>query len=828
MIVSIDVGTSYSSICMLGADGRPVPVDISTGASMYGSKYSLPSAVFVEDDGNILVGQAAMNNRKRKPQNFRMEFKRDLGQDIPIVLGNESFLPEDFYTELFRHMIASVAKVSSEAIEKACVTCPAAFGKKKREKVLKAANAAGLFCVELVDEPTAAAMSFAEDGVLNGDKKLMIYDFGGGTFDVSLLSYQSGSFALLTEPSGLERCGGIDMDRIIYSDMLNCIDGELLKKISADPKKNMRLMAQLSELAVKAKHHLSTATVFEEYIEIGMDDVEYKLTIDRFNTMIAGLVGQTMDICKNIVKNANLKISDLSAILMVGGTSRVPLVQSMVHQLAGQVPVYCSQDLDLAVARGALKFVQSGAKAPKNSAALPEAKAPENSEIQFGGAAVTAADHDARTANGAASAGSGAASPEKVGGVKNGGTATEVSRASAVQENLSPTAQKELALGIRYLTGDGVPKNYTLAVAHLGKAAHSGSGEAAWYLGSCWEQGKGVSVDNLIAKRWYEKAEALGAPKPELLKKPAGAGKHTASPEKVDGTNDASGKDATPAQPSTPTQPSKPAPAKKPAPVVDAGRADYEAGLRCEKENSFVKALMLYQSGAEKGCMDAYVALGRCYKEGLGISKDPVLAAQMFRKAAENAGNTEAMVLLGECYEKGQGVSLDNAQARLYYAKAAAAGSVQAKERMKNLEKRESMAFGTVYIAELVSRFIAKHPAITRGKGKFSESKATTLRFYLNVPAGETLLLAHDDTLFGTGKNGFILTNRGIYTKELMEKMVFISWREFIDGKVDRAPELSNAVLCNGKKIGYYTNMPKEIKSFWPELQSYLRQQLKE
>ena len=120
MIISIDIGTSYSSICMLGTDGKAVPVDISTGTSMYGSKYSLPSAVFVEDDGNVLVGQAAMNSRKKKPQNFRMEFKRDLGQDIPIVLGNESFLPEDFYTELFRHMKACVARVSDEPIEKAC------------------------------------------------------------------------------------------------------------------------------------------------------------------------------------------------------------------------------------------------------------------------------------------------------------------------------------------------------------------------------------------------------------------------------------------------------------------------------------------------------------------------------------------------------------------------------------------------------------------------------------------------------------------------------------------------------------------------------------
>ena len=120
MIAGIDIGTSYSSICVLDGSGKIQPVDIATGTSMFGSKYSLPSAVFVEDQGNVLVGQAAMNSRKRRPQNFRMEFKRDLGLDIPIVLGNSSFLPEDFYIKLFRHMKNCVARISDEPMEKAC------------------------------------------------------------------------------------------------------------------------------------------------------------------------------------------------------------------------------------------------------------------------------------------------------------------------------------------------------------------------------------------------------------------------------------------------------------------------------------------------------------------------------------------------------------------------------------------------------------------------------------------------------------------------------------------------------------------------------------
>ena len=125
MIASIDIGTSYSSICILGPDGKARPVDVSTGASMFGSKYSLPSAVFVEDNGNILVGQAAMNSRRHKPQNFHKEFKRNLGEEIPFLLGERSFRPEELYTELFRHMKLRAEKLTGEPIEKAYLTYPA-------------------------------------------------------------------------------------------------------------------------------------------------------------------------------------------------------------------------------------------------------------------------------------------------------------------------------------------------------------------------------------------------------------------------------------------------------------------------------------------------------------------------------------------------------------------------------------------------------------------------------------------------------------------------------------------------------------------------------
>lgn len=359
MIVSIDIGTSYSSICIVEQDGSARPVDISTGASMYGSKFSLPSAVYVEDDGSILVGQAAMNSRKRKPQNFRMEFKRDLGQDVPVLLGNRSFQPEELYTEMFRHMKERAERSAGEKIERAYLTYPASFGKARKEKVISAARAAGLFDVKLVDEPTAAAMSYCRAGLIQDGQTLLIYDFGGGTFDVSLLRYENGNYRLLTEPDGLEHCGGIDIDRMIYQDMLAQIDPELLKMVNANRLNRMRLESQLAEMAVKAKHHLSSAGSFEEDIQIGFDMIPYRLSREQLNARAAGMVGKTITVCRSILQAGGITVGDLSAVLLVGGTSRVPLVQDMVRQFAGEVPVLASIDLELAVAQGAGGFFVS-------------------------------------------------------------------------------------------------------------------------------------------------------------------------------------------------------------------------------------------------------------------------------------------------------------------------------------------------------------------------------------------------------------------------------------------------------------------------------------
>ncbi len=382
MIVSIDIGTSYSSICILGPDGKAQPVDISTGASMFGSKYSMPTAVFVEEDGSIQVGQAALNSRRHTPQNFRMEFKRNLGEDTPILLGGRSFKPEDLYTEIFRHMKERAEKVTGEPVGRAILTYPASYGEMRREKLCIAAKAAGLFDLQLVDEPTAAAMCYCAQGYVRDGQALLVYDFGGGTFDASLIRYENGKFRLLAEPAGLERCGGMDIDYLIARDMREAVEKEYpgtwdgMKK---NQRRFMRFTSQLNEMAVKAKHHLSDAGAFNEYIDLGMDDVDYRLTREQFNQMAASLLGQTVQVCQKLLRDAQMSPSDLSAVLLVGGTSRIPLVQEMAGKIMGKPPL-CAADLELSVVRGALMYLHKQEEIEREQKKRQEAKELEEKE----------------------------------------------------------------------------------------------------------------------------------------------------------------------------------------------------------------------------------------------------------------------------------------------------------------------------------------------------------------------------------------------------------------------------------------------------------------
>ena len=366
MKAGIDLGTSYSSICIINHEGKAEPVYVKTDISVFGDNYSLPSAVYI-DHGNIIVGQAAINSRMKNPENFKSEFKRDLGQDIPYYLDNRQLLPQDLYREVFSHLKQCAESYAGESIELACITHPANYNDRKKELVKTAAKKAGILNVELIDEPTAAALHYFSGKNISEGNRLLVYDFGGGTFDAALIEYKKGRFDSITPSLGVE-CGGIDIDRVIFDDLSKTFDIGKNEGLKLTPLNLKRFKAKLIEMSVKAKHHLSSAENFTEDIEVHLDFIPYLLNRDHFNIMISGFIDQTISCVNLIVQNAGMKLNEINTVLLVGGTSRIPLVRERLRQSSDK-NLHVDVNPEMAVSMGAALWAKQ--QGNKKTAAKP-------------------------------------------------------------------------------------------------------------------------------------------------------------------------------------------------------------------------------------------------------------------------------------------------------------------------------------------------------------------------------------------------------------------------------------------------------------------------
>lgn len=350
MKIGIDLGTSYSSVAA-EVNGKIEMIRVATGAGAFGDSFSIPTAAYV-DNGRILLGQAAMSKRKLSPSCFKGEFKRDLGTTTPFILGEEEYLPEQLYTEFFLYFKNQAIEQTGEKIEKVYITHPANYGNSKKRLVEKAANNAGLLDVVLVDEPTAAAAGYSQKSRINEGDIVLVYDLGGGTFDVAIIKKTSKGYVHLTEPLGISMCGGVDFDRAIYDDIMQ----KLSKRGQFDMDRlvrEKRFTAALSEVSIQIKHLLSQAENHTESIAVGFDYFEYTITRQEFENLIQPFIINTCEKVKDILRNSGLVPSDIDKVLLVGGSSRVPLVRKMVQETL-QKDISLDADPELAVCQGAV------------------------------------------------------------------------------------------------------------------------------------------------------------------------------------------------------------------------------------------------------------------------------------------------------------------------------------------------------------------------------------------------------------------------------------------------------------------------------------------
>ena len=353
MRLGIDFGTCYSSAALM-LNGKLKPIKNS-----FKHDSSFPSSIFITKQGEIVIGYAADRQRRLDPLSYCQEFKRDLGRTIPYEIGNKSMLPEEVIGHFLYNLKLEAEKVANQDLKSAVITIPASYQAYKQDLMVQAAKQAGFEEVDLLKEPVAAAIYYAQtsdrDAALQDGDIMLVYDLGGGTFDAALIQKRGLGYELLAQPIGDEHCGGIDFDRQILKDLkVKCQAqiGDLLDPQRRDPTA-IRMRLAIGDWCREFKHQLSVVTEYEDMLPIG--EAIYSLDRSTFEGTIAPLIRKTCTLCQQLVDDAGLKWGQVARILMVGGSCRIPYVrQSLEREFAR--PVVQVDELELAVCLGAAIF----------------------------------------------------------------------------------------------------------------------------------------------------------------------------------------------------------------------------------------------------------------------------------------------------------------------------------------------------------------------------------------------------------------------------------------------------------------------------------------
>ena len=330
-IIGIDLGTTNSCVAVMEG-GEPVVIANSEGAR------TTPSVVGFTKTGDRLVGQVAKRQAITNPENTVASIKRYMGTDHKVTLNGKEYTPQQVSAMILQKLKADAEAYLGEPVTEAVITVPAYFNDSQRQATKDAGTIAGLNVRRIINEPTAASLAYGIDK--EEDQKIMVYDLGGGTFDVSIIEMGDGVQEVLAT-AGNNRLGGDDFDQRV----IDWIADEFKKSEGVDLRGDKMAMQRLKEAAEKAKIELSnvtTSTINLPFIGMNSDgtplNLEMTLTRAKFNELTADLVEATMGPVRQAISDSGLKTSDLHKILMVGGSSRIPAVQEAVKKYTGVEP----------------------------------------------------------------------------------------------------------------------------------------------------------------------------------------------------------------------------------------------------------------------------------------------------------------------------------------------------------------------------------------------------------------------------------------------------------------------------------------------------------
>lgn len=344
-IIGIDLGTTNSCVAVMEG-GEPVVIANAEGAR------TTPSVVAFSKDNERLIGQVAKRQAVVNPDKTISSIKREMGTNYKVKIDDKNYTPQEISAMILGKLKKDAESYLGHKVDKAVITVPAYFSDSQRQATKDAGKIAGLEVMRIINEPTAAALSYGLD---KDDKsqKILIYDLGGGTFDVSILELGDGVFEVLST-KGNTRLGGDDFDKIV----MDWIVGEFKKNEGIDLSKDKMAMQRVKEAAEKAKIELSGVTktnINLPFITVGSNGplhIDMDLTKANFDNMTAGLVKATIDPTLQAIKDAGLKIGDISKVVLVGGSTRIPAVVEAVKNLTGKEP-YKGINPDECVALGA-------------------------------------------------------------------------------------------------------------------------------------------------------------------------------------------------------------------------------------------------------------------------------------------------------------------------------------------------------------------------------------------------------------------------------------------------------------------------------------------
>jgi molecular chaperone DnaK len=354
-IIGIDLGTSNSAASVI-MGGKPTIIPAAEGATVGGKAF--PSVVAFTKEGALLVGEPARRQAVTNPDSTIVAAKRKMGSDHVFKIQDKEYKPQQISAFILQKIKKDAEAFAGETIEKAVITVPAYFDDNQRQATKDAGIIAGLDVVRIINEPTAASLAFGLDKAKE-DMKILVFDFGGGTLDVTVMEMGGGVFEVMST-SGDTQLGGTDMDKVVIDYVLD----EFKKKEGLDLSKDTTALARIREAAEKAKIELST--VMETDINLpfishdpssGAKNLELRITRAKLDELIGPIIERCRSSLEKALEDSKLSKSDINKIVMVGGPTRIPLVKKFVSEVIGK-DVESGVDPMEAVAMGAA--IQAG------------------------------------------------------------------------------------------------------------------------------------------------------------------------------------------------------------------------------------------------------------------------------------------------------------------------------------------------------------------------------------------------------------------------------------------------------------------------------------